>query len=334
MPVLPNSPMPSGYDSSSSVSSQIGSAFKSSFLGAVGLSSASGRQNVADMFQYAKRTSGPITPAYNTNFASNDWRVRISLAPNSKYFYNDANNKLLSPLVKEIGGGSTDPIASGAINLFGLGGSEFRRIGVVFPYTPQLAITHAANYSPQKLTHNNYANYFYDNSEVQAITISGEFTVQNVNEGQYLLASVYFFRSVTKMFFGNDPLAGNPPPLVYLNGYGQYYLPNVPCVVTAFTHTMPAEVDYMDIPEPAAIYDPRINNYRLNNTRLPTTSTVSVTLQPVYSRKSQSQNFSLNDFARGALINAPGSAKPASAFGSTQPMITNKTGTKPTGGFI
>jgi hypothetical protein len=260
--------------------------------------------------------------------------VRISLAPDSKYFYNDPNNKLLTPLVREVGSGSTDPLASNAINLFGLGGAAFRRIGVVFPYTPQLSITHAANYSPQKLTHNNYANYFYDNSEVQAITISGEFTVQNVNEGQYLLASVYFFRSVTKMFFGNDPLAGNPPPMVYLNGYGQYYLPNVPCVVTNFSHTMPAEVDYMDIPEPSAVYDPRVNNYRLNNTRLPTTSTMSVTLQPVYSRLSQSQGFSLNDFARGALINKSGSANPASGFGATQPMITNPNGVKPNGGFL
>jgi hypothetical protein len=60
---------------------------------------------------------------------------------------------------------------------------------------------------------------------------------------------------------------------------------------------------------------------------------MSVTLQPVYSRKSQSQSFSLNDFARGALVNAPGSAKPSSAFGATQPMITSN-GPKPNGGFI
>jgi hypothetical protein len=120
------------------------------------------------------------------------------------------------------------------------------------------------------------------------------------------------------MFFGADPRAGNPPPIVYLNGYGQYYLPNVPCVVTSFAHTMPADCDYIDIPEPAAVYDPRFVNYRKNSTRLPTTSAITLSLQPVYSRYAQSQGFSLNDFSAGALVNTTGAGMPASAFGASQ----------------
>ncbi|HET8688730.1 MAG TPA: hypothetical protein VFM18_19105 [Methanosarcina sp.] len=338
MPVLPNSSLP-GASGTGSILSQLGSAVESSLLGAVGVSPAATRQNVSSMFNYSNKTSGP-SPVFIYPDASTDWRVRVSLAPNAKYFYNDPNNTLLSPLVKEVGGG-TNAVAG---LLGGAGGGLFghdsstgsQRIGVVFPYTPSISITHTANYDQQKLTHTNYANYFYTNSEVQPIQISAEFTVQNINEGQYLLASIYFFRSLTKMFFGADPQAGNPPPIVYLNGYGQYYLPNVPCVITSFQHQMPADVDYMDVPEPVVTnknYNPQFTNYRLNSTRLPTYSTMSVTLQPVYSRIAQSQGFSLNDFANGALINPPNAAKPASSFGASQPA-KYATGYRPNGGFL
>jgi hypothetical protein len=163
--------------------------------------------------------------------------------------------------------------------------------------------------------------------------LTADFTVQNINEGQYLLAVIYLFRTVTKMFFGLDPKAGNPPPLMYLNGYGKYYLPNVPCVVTSFTHTMPADVDYMDVPAAGTnnSLSGSVGNYsRLDSTRLPTTSSITLTLQPVYSRLSQSTRFSLEDFSRGALINTAGQADPASSFGQTPGW---KSPTR-TGGFI
>jgi hypothetical protein len=335
MAVLPNSALPGATNTSgASFGAQALSAATSSALGAVGLSPASTRQNVASMFNYSTKTNGPSPVLIYPN-ASNDWRVRISLAPNSTYFYNDPQNTLLSPLVNETGTG-VNPIAGSIGNLFGSNGS--RRIGVVFPYTPQITVQHTANYTEQKLTHNNYTQYFYDNSQVEAISITSDFTVQNVNEGQYLLATIYFFRSLTKMFFGQDTttaMAGNPPPLVYLNGYGQYYLPNVPCIVRSFSHTMPQDVDYMDIPEPGITntgYNPQFQNYRLNSTRLPTTSQVTLSLQPVYSRLAQSQSFSLNDFAAGALVNPAGTGMPATAFGSSQNprFATNR----PNGGFL
>ena len=338
MPVLPNSVLP-GVAGTGSVGSQVGAAVGSSFLGAVGLSPASTRQNVSGMFAYSQKTNGPM-PVYFPPNASQDWRVRLSLAPNSTYFYNDPQNSLLSPLVNETGGGvnSVANLANGLLNT-ATKNTGATRIGVVFPYTPQVTIQHSANYEPQKLTHNNYTQYFYNNSEVQPISITADFTVQNVNEGQYLMAVIYFLRSCTKMFFGQDNnrgMAGNPPPIVYLNGYGEYYLPNVPCVVTSFSHTMPADCDYMDIPEPSVTnknYNPALVNYRLNSTRMPTTSSIALTLHPVYSRLSQSLVFSLNDFAAGALINAPGTAMPASAFGASQAQRYGATGING-GGFL
>lgn len=332
MPVLSNTPLPGNtIDGSLSLGAQLGQAAQSSLLGSVGLNQASGRQNVADMFKYSNKTVGP-TPRFIYPDSSIDWRVRISLAPNSTYF-DPMNTPLLRPLLGGVGSDITAATAIGS--LFGNG----KKIGVVFPYTPAISITHTANYQAQKLTHSNYAQYFYDNSEVSSINITTEFTVQNVNEGQYLLAAIYFFRSITKMFFGQDPRAGNPPPLVYLNGYGQYYLPNIPCVVTSFQHTMPADCDYMDIPEPSVTgaggqwYNPQFISKRLNSTRLPTTSSMTLSLQPVYSRTAQSQAFSLEDFARGALVNRLGGAGSTSAFGATQGATYANNKLK-NGGFI
>lgn len=330
MPVLPNQPLSSGPQGG--VLSQTTGGILSGITGAIGLNPYATRQNTATMFNYSGNTRGPnVVVTYPQ--ASQDWRVRVTLAPNAKYFYNDKNNTLLMPLVTEVGNTVSSAVIQG-LNSF-LGGNTMggqARVGVIFPYTPQVQVQHTANYAPQKLTHNNYTQYFYENSEVSPITISGDFTVQNVNEGQYLLATIYFFRSITKMFFGQDNNAGNPPPIVYLNGYGQYYLPNVPCVCTAFSHTMPPDCDYIDVPEPGLAYNPFTTTPILNSTRLPTTSQISITLQPVYSRLAQSQKFSLQDFSAGALINKAGSSGSATSFGAT--VKPRNGGTPGTGGFI
>jgi hypothetical protein len=155
-----------------------------------------------------------------------------------------------------------------------------------------LTVQETATYGTQKLTHSNYAQYFYEGSEVPAISISGEFTVQNTSEGAYLLAAIYFFRSATKMFFGTGNNVGNPPPILKLNGYGSSYLSDVPCVLTSFAHTMPQEVDYIDIGGPYA-------------TRVPTISTIQISVQPIYSRSSQRQ-WNLSDFSQGKLITGKG----------------------------
>jgi hypothetical protein len=172
--------------------------------------------------------------------------------------------------------------------------------GVIFPYTPQVQVQYTARYANQKLTHSNYDAYFYEGSEVQAITLTGDFTVQNIREGQYLLACIYFFRAATKMWFGQGTNhVGNPPPMVFLDGYGTHYFPHVPCVVTSFSHTMPQDCDYVEVPMVGT-------TTATSSTRLPTTSQISITLQPVYSRKSLAEQFNLDDFAAGKLVQGKG----------------------------
>ena len=210
-----------------------------------------------------------------------DWRVRISMVPaTAALFYDNQSNAIMYPL------------------------SQTR--GVIFPYTPTMTVAHAARYGTTPLTHSNYTSYFYEGSEVQSIQLNGDFTVQNVQEGQYLMAVIQFFRSCTKMFFGNSPLAGTPPPLVFLSGFGDAYLPNVPCVVTNFSHTMPGDVDYVKTPVGSSLDNVVGNQINTNMvgraTMLPTMSTIAITLQPIYSRRNVADNFTLEKFSAGALI--------------------------------
>ena len=154
-----------------------------------------------------------------------DWRIRLKLAQQANYLYNTAvEGDLLYPLKATS--------------------------GVIFPYTPQINISYKANYDPSDLTHTNYKQYFYKNSSVEEIQITAEFTAQDTTEALYMLAVIHFFKSVTKMFYGQDknprdPRAGTPPPLCYLLGYGQYQFSDHPILLTSFQYNLPRDVDYI-----------------------------------------------------------------------------------------
>jgi hypothetical protein len=151
--------------------------------------------------------------------ANGDWRVRLRLAPNSTYLYNATMPGILAPLK------ASD--------------------GVIFPYTPTISTTYSANYDVTDLTHSNYKGQFYKNSSVGEVALNGIFTAQDTQEAEYMLAVIHFFRSVTKMFYGQDAERGTPPPLVYLFGLGQYQFNNHPCVVKTFNYSLPNDVDYI-----------------------------------------------------------------------------------------
>lgn len=168
-----------------------------------------------------------------TNFdTKKDWRVRLSLSPGADYLYKVAPGSagILNPLQ------NTD--------------------GVIFPYTPNITISYNANYDPVPITHINYKIYQYLNSSVDQVNITCDFTAQDTYEATYLLAVIHFFRSVTKMFYGQDqnPKPGTPPPLCYLFGLGEFQFNAHPLVVSAFTYTLPSEVDYIRA-DPSGSYE-------------------------------------------------------------------------------
>ena len=252
--------------------------------------------------------------ANNADSTGKDWRFRMRLAPNSNVLYKSNNPGILSPL------GATD--------------------GVIFPYTPQVMVNYQANYSETTPTHSNYKQYFYQSSQISDIQITATFTAQSTKEANYLLAATHFFRSATKMFYGQDSERGNPPPLVFLEGFGDNQFNNQPCVIQQFNYVLPPDVDYVrtsETPEGDAgidLSEQRVarNGYRSALTRLfelfqngiskgaesnyygnkssdlanagssyvPTKMEMMLTLHPIVSRKRQSGEFSLNDYANGS----------------------------------
>ena len=169
-------------------------------------------------------TQSKATQQDAVNFqAKEDWRVRLSLSPGAKYLYKYKASPpgILAPLQ------ATD--------------------GVIFPYTPAISVQYNANYDATELTHSNYKFFTYKGSAVDSVTIGCDFTAQDTFEAQYVLAVIHFFRSITKMFYGLDenPTNGTPPPLCYLSGLGAFQFDAHPLVITAFTYTLPTDVDYI-----------------------------------------------------------------------------------------
>jgi hypothetical protein len=244
-----------------------------------------------------------------------DWRVKLRLAPGANYLYKSNDPGILWPLLE------TD--------------------GVVFPYTPRIDTSYRAIYDAVDLTHSNYRGYFYRSSYADFVQVSTSFTAQDTFEAEYLLAVITFFKSLTKMFYGQDAQRGSPPPLVYLTGLGEYQFSEHPCVVTQFNYNLPDNVDYIrarianvnatnllvrrnpkNAPsnpissalqrlaslgqgiKPGALNSPPPPpTLGIDNpTYVPTKLDVSLQLLPMQSRRQVSQQFSLKNFANGNLI--------------------------------
>ena len=234
-----------------------------------------------------------------------DWRARLSLAPDSTYFYNNPAAGILAPLI------STN--------------------GVIFPYTPAININYVANYEPASIVHNNYKVFQYSNSFIDSVTITCDFTAQDDGEANYMLAVIHFFRSLTKMFFGQDqqPRAGTPPPLCYLRGMGAYQFANHPLAVSSFAYNLPNDVDYISTAGPITTQAPTATNNLSSSLRLPpnvvpggvaappmfeskpiadrltwvpTKMQMVITCIPMMSRNEVSNVFSLEEYSNGILV--------------------------------
>jgi hypothetical protein len=250
-------------------------------------------------------TSNPAVTV--TPYKQDDWRIRLSLAGSADYLYKIATKSdILYPLI------ATD--------------------GVVFPYSPTINSSYRANYDPAELTHSNYKMFFYKNSSVDDISITAEFTAQDTAEANYMLAVIHFFKSATKMFYGQDtsPRAGTPPPLLYLTGYGLHQFQKHPLLLTNFSYNLPNDVDYIragsnsqwggvSIAQLSSGSKTRLSSSGLppggvakpaafsglasqdKVTYVPTKISLSLTLVPVVTRNDISKNFSLKDYAAGKL---------------------------------
>ena len=193
--------------------------------------------------------------------AKNDWRVRINAE------WNQFNSPLFR-LLENTG-------------------------GVVWPYTPNITVSTKANYNTIDPIHGNYSFQTYKNSVVDDIQISGEFSCETETDAAYWIAATTFFKTATKMFFGKGDLAGNPPIICNLTGYGASVFDKVPVVIKSFSVDLKDDVNYI-----------RCNAFG-TNTWVPVLSTITVTVSPVYNRRRLRQ-FSLKDYASGKTADSTG----------------------------
>jgi hypothetical protein len=166
----------------------------------------------------------------------------------------------------------------------GLGNELAALKGIVFPYTPMITYDVKADYGSVNPMHGNYTQYFYKNSSIGAINITGKFTVQNEKDAGVYLATIHLLKALTKMRFGSDHDAGAPPPVCRLSAYG-FPMNNVPIVIASFRVDMPDSVDYFTLGKTNP-------NVEYGQASVPMSSTIALSCFPMYSRK-ELQDFSV-----------------------------------------
>jgi len=170
-----------------------------------------------------------------------------------------------------------------------LGNDKLGWGGIYFPVTPSIKQDIKANWVASTLQHNNYQVYSFSNGDVGTIQVSGQFPVQSQQEAYYYVATLNALRAITKMQTGNDSVPGAPPPICRFNAYGTDIYENVPVVVGSYSVDLPSDVDYTT----GFSFD-GIEN------KVPTMSTISMTLIPVYSRAEMSR-FGVDAFLNSQL---------------------------------
>ena len=173
--------------------------------------------------------------------------------------------------------------------------------GIIFPYTPTISQDYSAEYASANPTHSNYSIYFYKNSKVGAINITGKFTVQNEADANVYLATIHLLRALTKMRSGGstgDRDSGSPPPVCRLQAYGEFMFDNTPVAITNFRIELPDSVDYFTAGKPGfgggSIY---------GQTSVPVVSTIALTCIPIYSR-AEMQKFSVSSWLNKGITRA------------------------------
>lgn len=125
--------------------------------------------------------------------------------------------------------------------------------GLIFPYTPNISISHSVNYDSTDITHSNLRLLHYKNTPPPTYQLEATFTADTRENALHMLSALWFLRAVTKCDFGergNTPntnnVAGMPPPILYLNGYDQI-MDNIPVVVKSFSYSLPKDKDYVSL---------------------------------------------------------------------------------------
>lgn len=166
--------------------------------------------------------------------------------------------------------------------------------GIVFPYTPKVDFEHKVNYERTEIMHSNLAVSHYKNTPPPTITLQADFTADGEYNARYMYGVIHFLRAISKCEFGESLFSGDerkdyagiPPPVLYLNGYGNYMI-NVPVVVTSFGINFEKNKHYVHL--------------KPENVWLPTDITISINLEIQFNLDKYKKQFDLEKYKENTL---------------------------------
>ena len=251
-----------------------------------------------------------------------DFAAPLGAPPESPENLNDAGGRRVRLRAK--------PGAVGTVYGSGIMSPLLQTNGMIFPYQPEITYQQEVAYTPMELVHTNQDFMAYSRTPALKLGVSGEFTVQNQNEGRYALACIHFLRTCTKMWFGGSSpesvqAQGTPPPVLLFDAYGQYMFNSLPVIITQFSVTLPKDIDYVPVRLDGAANTPpappsanssfaTISNINDNNISarantgyawLPALFTIQVQLT-VQNTPRRLRSFDLAEFRNGQLLRQGG----------------------------
>lgn len=169
------------------------------------------------------------------------------------------------------------------------------RGGIIYPYTPDIFLQASVDYNEAQQHGSNYPFYTFISSRPTTLPITGTFTANTIEEGQYMLAVFHFLRSVTKAYYGDAAVTGGyygtPPPVLLFEYLGEFGFNKLPVIIRNYNFQLPADVDYVPV------------KFKGTTTMMPTETSVMIELAPQYTYRKTRKRFDLNAFTSGKQYN-------------------------------
>ena len=164
--------------------------------------------------------------------------------------------------------------------------------GLVWKYTPTVFLAASANYNSHSGQGMQYPVHSYENSTPPEITVTADFSANDIYEARYLLAVMTFFKIATKGDFGDIAVAkgtaGAPPPVLLFEYLGDHGYNKVPVVVSNYSMSLPNDVDYVPVSVEGG-----------TTTYVPTLVNIVCALAPQYTPSKVRRRFNTEAIANG-----------------------------------
>jgi len=228
-------------------------------------------RRATDLFNELNQASGPSTRINQSSGPSYDWRARLRPKRGGQERFYSPGEGLQDYLMRPIKESN----------------------GLIWKYTPTVFTAASANYSSHTGQGMQYPVHSYENSTPPEITVTGDFTANDVYEARYLLAVMTFFKIATKGDFGDIAVAkqtaGAPPPVLLFEYLGDHGYNKVPVIVSNYSMSLPNDVDYV----PVDTGDGTV-------TYVPTILNIVCALTPQYTPSKVRRRYDINAIANGA----------------------------------